>query len=320
MKLIEEVYKGKNNYAFFFIVIGKKFQRVFQKTTLPFYKRYCKKYGIGILTINNYIDQNYHKNSVYNRDPGYQRLLAPELIKKKFPRYKFLCDIDVDCIPGFYSRNIFNFKKKIKHDEIYLINPSPDDSNKVSLGKRMSLLRKLFIDKKYPLDSIITATDNQESKLLGYSYRGPLATIGTCIGTTETLATTGNQFYKEIGQKKNFEYLQVHRINHYSKNFKIIWMPYQFQAIWTHQISLYYPFLFKKELRNLFYECLMATLHRVDFLHFAGSWPENLIFFEVGYNKKGQLKNYYEKLNLFLNTKTEPKSYGRIKYKKKFII
>ena len=114
MKFVEEIYAGKSKCAFFFICIGKDFQSAFKKITLPYYLEYCKKYDIGIIVINDYIDKNYKKHKIYSRDPGYQRLLAPSLIKKKFPRYKYICDIDVDCIPGIAARNIFKYFKYIK--------------------------------------------------------------------------------------------------------------------------------------------------------------------------------------------------------------
>ena len=320
MQLIEEIFSGKSKCAFFFICIGKKFQNTFKKTTFPFYKEYCKKYDIGIILINDFIDKNYNKYSLYKKDPGYQRLLAPGLIKENFPKYKYICDIDVDCIPGFLSRNIFKYCKNIKKNEICLVKPNPPTFDEPNLGKRLSLLRKLYLDKNYPLDSIVIAPDKIKSKMFGYSYTGPVATIGTCLGTTDILAKTGNKFYKDIILDKQFEYLQTYRINYYSKNLKIKWLPYEFQATWSYEISAYFPFLFKKIYRKYFYECIMATLHRVDFLHFAGSWPENLFFFKLSYKKKGKLKKYYDYIAKYLHKNIKAKSYGRIKYKKKFKI
>lgn len=317
MSSIEEIYAGKSKCAFFFICIGKRFQSAFKKITLPYYIEYCKKYDIGIIIIKDYIDKDYRKHEIYSKDPGYQRLLAPKLIKKKFPKYKYICDIDVDCIPGFSSRNIFKYFKSIKENEIYLIKPSPDDHTEVDTGKRISLLRKIYLDNKFPLDSIIVASDKEKSKIFGYKYSGPIATIGTCLGTTKTLSKSGTECYKNIIFKKKFEYLQSYRINYYHKNLRIKWLPYNFQATWSYEMALYYPFLFLKNYRKIFYNCVMASLSRVDFLHFAGSWPENSFFYKLKFSKKGNLNKYYKNINSYLKKKIKSKSYGRIKFNNK---
>ncbi len=316
MSKLKEYFRGTSGNAFYIICIGKKFQNSFKKTTLPFYLNYCKKYNIGLIVVEEFIDKNYRSNVLYKDYPAYQRLLAPAEIKKKFPKYKVICDIDADCIPGFLARNIFtHFKKKIRHNEIYLT--VPYKVSKVELGKRLSLLRKTYIDKKYPLDSIITASDKDEMKIYGYKYRGMIPTIGTCMGTTKTLAETGQKYYKAIIKDKKFKYLQNYRINNYSKNFKIKWLPYEFQAIWNFEISLHYPFLFNKKYKKFFNDCVMSILHRVDFLHFAGSWPENKSFFNTTFKNMGSMRSYYKYLGNYLSKNIKPRSYGKIKYKKK---
>jgi hypothetical protein len=320
MKLIDEIYTGKSKCAFFFVCIGKDFQSAFKKITLPYYLEYCKKYDIGIITINDYIDKDYKKHKIYEKDPGYQRLLAPSLIKKKFPNYKYICDIDVDCIPGASARNIFKHFKSIKRNEIHLVKPNPETYTESDLGKRISLLRKYYLDRKFPLNSIIIAEDVEKSKIFGYKYKGPIATIGTCLGTTETMSKSGLECYKNIIYKKNFEYLQSYRIDYYFKKFDLKWLPYKYQATWSYEVALYYPFLYLKSNRKNFHECFMSTLSRVDFLHFAGSWPENKYFYKLNYFNKGGLSKFYQNIQSYLAKKINSKSYGRIKFNKKFII
>jgi len=314
MSNIKEYFSGKSGSAFYIICIGKKFQKIFKKTTLPFYLNYCKKYDIGLVVVENFIDQNFKQYPLYRDYPAYQRLLAPSEIKKKYPKYKILCDIDADCIPGFLSRNIFSFSKNIRNNEIYVITPYP--VSKTELGKRLSLLRKTYVDSKYPLNSMILASDPEEMKFYGYKYRGTVPTIGTCMGTTKTLAETGKQYYKEILKDKKFKYLQNYRINQYSKKYKIRWLPYEFQAIWNFEMSLHYPFLFNKKYKNFFNDCVMAVLHRVDFLHFAGSWPENNSFFKTTFKNKGSMSKYYKNLGKYIKSKIKVRSYGKINYKK----
>ncbi len=320
MTQIKEVLSGNSGYSFFFTCIGKKYQNIFKNITLPFYKKYCKKYDIGIITINTFIDKNYYKNNLYVRDPGYQRLLAPSLIQKKFPKYKIICDIDTDCIPGFFARNIFEKLKKIKKNEIYLTKPVPLSFSQKNLGKRISLLRKLYISNKFPLDSVIIASNSERSKMFGYDNIGTSPTIGTCLASTSTLAKTGRKFYRDILLHQKFEYLQDYRFNYYKKNFKIKWLPYEFQAGWNYEMCIYYPFLYIKKFRKYFFECIISTLHRVDFLHFAGSWPENSYFKKLKINKTSFISKYYNNIPKYLQKNVRAKSYGRIKFDNKFKI
>ncbi len=53
-------------------------------------------------------------------------------------------------------------------------------------------------------------------------------------------------------------------------------------------------------------------------LHFAGSWPENSIFYNTIYKQRNILKNYYDQLDSYLSSKTKAKQYGKVKYSRKF--
>ena len=125
-------------------------------------------------------------------------MLAPSLIQKKFPKYKIICDIDTDCIPGFLARNIFEKLKKLKKMKFISTKPVPLSFSQKNLGKRISLLRKLYISNKFPLDSIIIASNSERSKMFGYDNIGTSPTIGTCLASTSTLAKTGRKFYRDI--------------------------------------------------------------------------------------------------------------------------
>ena len=206
MTNIKEYISGNSGNAFFLTCIGSKFKKDFEKISLPYYENYCKKYDIGLIIADKAIDKNFKKFKSL-KDPGVQRLLVPNEIYKYYKKYKYLCDIDIDCLPGFLARNIFN-QKKIKNNELHLIQPYPKVFKKKHLGKRVSLLRKTYIDKSYPLDSLFIASDVEEGKLLGYKYKGPWATIGTCLGTSKTLAKSGVKIYENIKKIKNFQYLQ----------------------------------------------------------------------------------------------------------------
>lgn len=317
MNELKEYHSGNSGKAFFLTCIGESFIKKVKKIFLPFFLSYCKKYDIGLIIVENYIDKNSSKYSNL-KDPGIQRLLAPKLIQKNFKKYKYLCDIDTDCLPGFLAKDIFKATSdKIKKNDIYVVKPYPDGQIKKKLGKKVSLLRKTYVDKNYPLDSLFIASDEEEGKLLKYNFKGPWPTIGTCIGRTETLSKTGEAIYRKIKKDKNFKYLQAFRINYYNKNLNINWLKYEFQAIWNYEAALNYPFLFHRKFKKLYKDCVIATLHRVEFLHFAGSWPENWIFNKTKFKQTNLLKRYYDNLENYLNKNNKAKLYGKIKYQRK---
>ena len=317
MKEIKEYYSGNSGNAFFLICIGKNFINKVKKIFLPFFLSYCKKHDIGLIIVEDFIDKEFfHYPNL--KDPGFQRLLAPKEILKKFKKYKYLCDIDADCLPGFLAKDIFKASfKKIKKNEIIVVKPYPDGYLKKNLGKRVSLLRRTYVDKNYPLDSLFIASDQEEGKLLRYKFKGPWPTIGTCIGRTETLARTGSEIYEKIKLDKNFKYLQSFRIDYYKRKLSVKWLNYEFQAIWNYEAALYYPFLFHKKFKKLYKDCVISTLFRVQFLHFAGSWPENWIFNKTKFKQTNLLKKYYENLDNYLSQNTKAKLYGKIRYKRK---
>ena len=54
MTNIKEYISGNSGNAFFLTCIGSKFKKDFEKISLPYYERYCKKYDIGLIVADNY--------------------------------------------------------------------------------------------------------------------------------------------------------------------------------------------------------------------------------------------------------------------------
>ena len=93
------------------------------------------------------------------------------------------------------------------------------------------------------LDSLLSGSDDDEKYLLGFKYKGPISTLGTCLGSVDDLSVSGLDLYK--GMEKKFSgYLQNYRNEYYENIFEINYLPYEFQAIWNYEVALNYPFLF----------------------------------------------------------------------------
>lgn len=313
MSIIKELIPSSSGYAFFVILIGKSYQDNFFKVAYPNYKLYCEKNDIGFIAILDYIIKEDEFVHPYNINPGYQSLLAPAIIKDSFPNYTFLCDVDADCIPNPMGECIFK-NSRLEQGTINIVSPTPVGFSRQQLGKRISLLRKLFLKSDFPLDSLMSASDEDEKKLLKFDFDGPIATIGTCLGYVDDLIDSGNFLYKSI--KNNFVgYIQIYRNDFYQKNFSVNWLPYEFQAIWNFELAVHYPFLYMKQSESFTRLCIESVLSRVHMLHFAGSWSENNVFNEGPFTYKSSLKGYFHKLDVYQKEILEIKSYGKIRSK-----
>ncbi len=310
-QIVDEIVKGKKNCAFFITVIGSEYRALFDRVSLPSYRAYCEKYQIGLLILNEYVRPHHVNLHPYNIDPGYQRLLVPSLIKSKFPQYEFLCDVDADCIPSHQGRDIFD-QCVLAKGTINLVLPLPSTSTRQQLGKKIALLRKTFQQSNFPLDSLLSGSDEDEKRLLGFDYKGPISTIGTCVSHVDDLARSGSKLYEQISNKFS-GYLQNYRNDFYEKHFLVNYLPYEFQAIWNYEVAQHYPFLYFEKNLHLEKLCVGALLSRVDMLHFAGSWPENDVFKDGPFLFGDAGSEFYQLLDRYLNEDTKIKSYGRLK-------
>ena len=316
---VDEIVKGKKPQAICVTAIGDNFSKIFNTISLPFFKSYCERYGLGLLVLKDFVFPKNKLKPPFDTRPNLQRLLFPKIILENFPNYKYICDIDADCIPGPVARDIFAYaySKNTNKKDIFLIPPTPSNFNRLDIGKRLSLLRKTYIDPSFPLDTLISASDYGEKKIFDLKFKGPIAVIGTCLGSTRLLAKCFDLVIKKISKHFGI-YLQHYTNAIFRKEGNVRWLPYEFQAIWSNEIALYYPFLFTKGVdKNILSSCVLSSLLRVDMLHFAGSWPENDVFSNGTFLKnKNLIKDYYSEISDHLMKKIYPKSYGKLIFKK----
>ncbi len=318
---IKELIRGTSSKAIFITVLGKKFQTLFKKYCLDSFKKYCKKHNLGLIVLNDLIVEKQNLLPPFDKNPNLHRLLIPKEIKRLYPRYKYLADIDADCLPTSIARNIFDYAKfkNEKEKKIYLVSPRPSNFSKEMIGKRLSLLRREYLNKKFPLDSILSGSEEDIKKIFKLRFKGPLATIGTFVAPSKVLIECYEKIIsKIIKNSKTYIYLQNYTNETFRTFAKIFWLPYEFQAIWDYEVAINYPFLMKKINNNyLLKTCIDATMSKVDMLHFAGSWPPNDVFKDriLKQNNK-DISKYYKKLPKFLNKKLKIKSYGKIKFNK----
>lgn len=312
--MIIELKKGKVN-AIVILAIGENFEKYFDENIKTLYLDYCAKYNLGLLVVNQRIDTEIFNRAEFKDKIWLQTLFVPKLLRDKFQNYKYLAFMDADCIPSPVARNIFEYCK-LDLNNVNLTHRSPLDFTKGNIGRRTSLLRKLYVDDTFPLDSLLSAEHEDDSNLFGLAYKHPTATIGTIVGHIDTITSIFDFSINSL--LSNYRGYTQFNLNEASVACADInFLPYEFQAIWSTEISLYYPFYYINENKIINDLILQSVLLRVDFLHFAGAWLENDIYGKSGaFALSTDLNQYAQLLPRFLNETLQVKSYGHIKMRK----
>ena len=85
MSNVIELIEGKYDKVICLTAIGDEFLDDFNKISLPHFKNYCIKYGLGLILLKDYINEDDKNFAPYNSRPNLQRLLLPSFVKKYFP-------------------------------------------------------------------------------------------------------------------------------------------------------------------------------------------------------------------------------------------
>lgn len=260
------------------IAIGTEYEQRFSKNSLESWKKYAEINDLGIIVFYDHIiDQSHPKW----KKPTWQKLLIGKTLSESGYRIKYVCYLDTDIIINPFSPNIFDYHKSKKISVVSLRKDLPFSYDKTL--KKLALLRRKFIDSKYPLDSALFAS----LKTLYEYQKLPVQSDEFCAGLLMfdpgDFATEMQQWFnlydKSVGSITSGgdqTHLNYHILSLNIANF----LDYEFQAIWAFEAANYYPFLFVDGFNNkaLYNECIQSTLMRVNFLHFAGSWTESSTF------------------------------------------
>ncbi len=276
--MIKKLLSSNSQNYFCTLIIGKKYNDNFYKYSYPLFKKYCKKYDIGIFIITSHLIS---KKNIYWKNPNWQKLIAPKILENKYKKIKNLCMVDSDILINSEAPNIFNSHKKNHISVVSLRKHMPytwENSTRL-----VAFLRNRFYSKKYPLDSAINISLNDLYKFHNLEPQKDEFCAGVYIISKNSFNKLNDFFYKyktDIktitggGEQTHFNYFV-------QKNFRINTLDYKFQAQWVFEMANYYPFLYTKAYRNdkkLISTCLENSLRNNYFLHFAGSWNESLMW------------------------------------------
>ncbi len=272
------------------IALGKEYKKIWKKNILPSWKRYCKKHDIGIILITKDLIS---KKSKFWKKATWQRLLVGEIIKKKFKYVDDICVLDTDILINPNSPNIFQYQKKDKINLTSLRYNLPFEYKKTI--RKIVFFRRKFINKYYPLDSLI----NCDLKTLYASDKlkpqGNEMCVGVMMFNIKKFSKLLNNWFflfkknldttTQGGCQTQLNYLIL-------KNNLENCLDYKFQAIWIFELASRFPY-FLKYINNskILGELTETILMDNYFLHFAGGGKESTFWKNKNFLNKIDFKN-----------------------------
>ena len=267
------------------IAIGNEYQKIWKRNIYPSWKIYCKKYNLGLAVFEKDLVS---KNSKYWKKATWQRLLVGEEVKKFFPKVEDVCFLDTDIIINPTAPNIFSYQKKNKINLTSLRTNLPFEYKKTI--RKMAYFRKKYVNKKYPLDSLLNCDLKTLYKSDNLTPQSDEMCVGVMMFNIKKFSKKLNDWFYKF--KKNIDTTTrggcQTQINYLIlKNKYENLLDYRFQSIWIFELVNRFPFMLKS-LNNtsLLGELTSTILMDNYFLHFAGSGKES-----VFWKKKNFLKN-----------------------------
>jgi len=293
---------GKSKNILSTIAIGEDYYHFWYKNAFPSWEKYCVRHGLGLVVFDN--------DLISDKDPlwkkaTWQKLLIAESLKNSPLLVKNVCYLDTDILINYRSPNIFDDYKAETIGLVSIVKNMPfsiDESR-----RKISFLRNKYYDKKYPLDSAIFMTLEQVFSYHNLPIQNNFACMGLIVFNVDNHTNLMRQWFNNYD--RNVKSItnggdQSH-INYEIQNWgNITWLDYKYQAIWTYEMAIKYPFLynFGRNNKSLIRECIEASLMTNYFLHFAGSWHESEMWklgevFE-GKDKVKEIDDYYQYIDI----------------------
>lgn len=255
--------------------IGGRYLRDFVEFSLPTWRNYAKRHGLGIIV---FADNSVSEETLGGFNGAWLKMLLPELVEHHFPQIKRLALVDTDIIINPASPNVFGATPEGSVGVVPEF--SADPSRDIQARKRIAFLRRNHYDSAYPLDSILFASAEQVYaeegfKPLSDSFCSGLLVLDVAFSSHFSTwfreAKTGDSGLAVAWEQTFLNYKVLTQLPHH-------WLDRKFQVIWNMEMALFHPSLYQLgDLSNseIAETCVADTLNRVHFLHFAGSWPES---------------------------------------------
>ncbi len=299
MKILVPIGKSKNVIAT--IAIGGDYYDEWFENAYPSWKRYCEKNELGLIVFNKDLIS---KDNKFWKKATWQKMLIAEYVKESDLSVENICYLDTDILINHNSPNIFD---SYDTKTIGLVSQERNIPFSLSMiQRRISFLRHIHYDNKYPLDSAIFMSKEQVFKYHGILPQSDYACMGLLLFNVDNHSMLMRSWF----DKYDCEVQSLTGGDEPLINFEIqtwggvTWLDYKFQALWNYEISMKYPFLYNFGRNNieLIKECIEASLMSNYFVHFAGSWHESDMWkngdiFDSE-EKQKELEYYYDYLKI----------------------
>ena len=273
------------------IAIGDRYLNDWTLYSYPSWNDYCVGNDLGLLVITDSLIDN--SDSKYKK-PTWQKGLLGHFISENFPEVENVCYLDTDIIISPMAPNVFDVYNQEGIGLVSLRKNIPFPYELVR--RRIAHLRNKHYSSDYPLDSSLFISLDNLCQFHGKTDMSDEACMGVILFNVvkhgQILLDSFNEYSSDVdsitggGDQFHYNYEFQSRTN-------VQWLPYEFQAIWCHEMAWHYPHLYTNTNNDYIKDALEATLMRTHFLHFAGSWPESDLWRTLGIFEGDKLSDVY---------------------------
>lgn len=263
------------------VAVGGEYFYNWQEKSFENWKAYADKFDLAIIVVRDRLAPPVPDAP---RNPAWDKLLAPSFVKRSHPGISEICLLDTDFAIGPLAPNIFDYHVAGSYSVVSQEKALPFPIG--PLRARIAILRQLFYDSNYPIDSVLRASARQVFEI----HKLPAHDDYFCSG----LIVLDDLLFEDLREcffafsDKDIELSVAWEepfVNHWIQSRRLTWLPYEYQAIWLFEMAWSYPslYLLGGEVggsENVV-DALSATLLNRHFLHFAGSWHEASVWGSV---------------------------------------
>jgi hypothetical protein len=304
---------GKSGNVLATIAIGEDYLKPFMEYALHTWQMYAERHDLGIIVFDEDLIPRDHPKW---KKANWQKFLIGWRVGATLPSVQRICHLDTDILVNPVAPDVFQATPRGSFGLISKRTGLPYPREAVL--RRIAFLRNRYFDDRYPLDSNLFMSLDQMYGFADLPTQADDACSGVFVFDMDAHAAALEAFFMRYDQRvitPTGGGEQVH-FNHYAQTeHHPSWLPYEFQALWTHEVAWKYPFLYTLDRKDdeLVRRCIEASLSTNFFLHFAGSWYESDMWSQVKVLTDPELLDRWERFAQYLRQPVTGKFVGPVK-------
>jgi hypothetical protein len=257
--------------------IGGSYLERWKSTAYKSWLSYGSKHDIGIAIATKEI----FEGSQPPRNGSWQKMLLTKVFSNRLGRDIRCALMDTDLFVSPLSSNIFDAVPSGKIGVVSQEFGIPYE--RVRLRSRIGFLRREFMDKSFPLSSLLNASPTEVMRSAGLQCSlNNYFCAGLIVLDSKTHGDIFERWY--VSAPDDEAYRSVGAWEEPWLNFcvqsspDLYWLDYKWHALWLFEVASYYPFLYSMQsYRDLSRWCFASSLMRNNMLHLAGRWESSLL-------------------------------------------